>query len=390
MTQDQKPYLMAIDPNGRTLARLDLSAAAATFQDVWRSPDGSSIFVVTDKVTAYSALDGSLQREYALLPGSVVGGAFSPDGHWLAVLLLAGNLQLQVIDVGAGSYQVLPVGPKETGLPSNVTCGDGSGGSCASSGPWGVPVFAPDSTHIYTLTNWSGHLRLSAFYVNGPKVIPAASVADGQDGRSFPKCAGPSLPARVVGDGQTLVAFCHFDGALWFFDLRTLRSSGIVRSHQPNPFWLSPIFTPDGHLLYLHQWPDFGDTMQVVDLASHRLLGPVSTPISPNQAGPFAWLTPNAYAGWTASTVPVSPDGLRLYSTTNDGVMVLRVPDLKPLAKLVPGLKAASGEVWVSGNGQTLYVTTGDGKGVVVVRSDGGSKVVDAAGVGAFIASERG
>jgi hypothetical protein len=32
--------------------------------------------------------------------------------------------------------------------------------------------------------------------------------------------------------------------------------------------------------------------------------------------------------------VPVSPDGLKLSLATDDGVMVLRIPDLKPIAKL--------------------------------------------------------
>ena len=114
-----------------------------------------------------------------------------------------------------------------------------------------------------------------------------------------------------------------------------------MRSKQGNPFWLSPIFTPDGQLLNLHQWPGFGDTMQVVDLSKRKLLGPVPTPTDPNQNGPFAWLITNAYAGGVASTVPISPDGLKLYSATDDGVMVLRIPDLKPLARLAAGFKAS-------------------------------------------------
>jgi hypothetical protein len=41
-----------------------------------------------------------------------------------------------------------------------------------------------------------------------------------------------------------------------------------------------------------------------------------------------------------ASTVPVSPAGLELHAATSDGVMVLRIPDIKPLAKLAAGFKA--------------------------------------------------
>ena len=130
--------------------------------------------------------------------------------------------------------------------------------------------------------------------------------------------------------------------------------------------------------------------MQVVDLTTRRLLGPVSTPTKIDQAGPFAWLTKDAYAGFVASTVPLSPDGLKLYSATDNGVMVLRVPDLKLLAKLAPGMK--TGEVWVSGNGRTIYVTSDDGKRVVVIRRDSGAQksVSLPSPAGGFVASEHG
>ena len=167
-------------------------------------------------------------------------------------------------------------------------------------------------------------------------------------------------------------------------------NAGVIQPRQSNPFWLSPIFTPDGQLLYLHQWPDFGDSMQVVDLATHRLLGPMPTPSKVDQAGPFAWLNPVAYAGGVASTVPISPDGLKLYSTTGNGLVVLRVPDLKPLAILAPGVKAQ--EIWVSGDGRTLYASADDGKSLVVIqnaRSEPESVTLPGL-AGGFIASEHG
>jgi hypothetical protein len=131
--------------------------------------------------------------------------------------------------------------------------------------------------------------------------------------------------------------------------------------------------------------------MQVVDLTTRKLLGPVATPIKVDQSGPFAWLITNAYAGGVASSEPISPDGLRLYSTTDyDGVMVLRVPDLKPIAKLAPRFKAS--EVWVSGDGRTVYATSDDGKDLLVMGSDGShQKVVTLPGqANGFIASEHG
>jgi hypothetical protein len=86
----------------------------------------------------------------------------------------------------------------------------------------------------------------------------------------------------------------------------------------------------------------------------------------------------------------VSPDGLELYSANGDGVMVLRVPDLKPLARLAPGFNAS--EVWISVDGQTVYVTSQDGKTLRIMRADGShQKSVNLPDLGGgFIASEHG
>jgi hypothetical protein len=303
------------------------------------------------------------------------------------LLVDSGVLRLQVIDLRSGSSQMVPVGHDSNANLPGLSC---SGGSCAKSVVWGMAVFAPNSARIYTLTDWGGPTRIEAFSIDGGKLSQTAAAVDGQGGRSVPSCSAPAMAGSVVGVGKTLVAFCRMDGAVWFFDLDTLLSSGEIRSKQPNPFWLSPIFTPDGHLLYLHQLPGFGDTMQVVDLAHQKLLGPVPTPTKVDQSGPFAWLIKNAYAGGVASTVPLSPDGLKLYSATDDGVMVLRVPDLKPIAKLAPGFKA--GEVWVSGDGRTIYATSTDGKHLLVMGDDGShqSMVTFADPTNGFVASEHG
>jgi hypothetical protein len=174
------------------------------------------------------------------------------------------------------------------------------------------------------------------------------------------------------------------------FDLKTLTSFGVVRSDQKNPFWLSPIFTPDGQLLYLHQSPGFGDQMQVIDLASQKILGPLPTPTKLGDSGPFSWLMPVAYAGGVASTQPISPDGLRLYSDTSDGIVVLRVPDLKPIAKLAAGTPI--NEIWISGDGRTVYASAGDRKSLIIAKDDGtGVKTVPLpVEIGGFIASEHG
>ena len=328
----------------------------------------------SDQITAYSALEGKVQRTYARAPGSVVGDAFSPDGHWLAMLLFNTVLQLQAIDLRTGSSQIIKVG---------ASCSS-SGGSCTTSGGWGMVIFAPDSARVYTLT-WGGPIRLSAFNLEGGKLSQTGATVDGQAG-----CTAPAMAASIIARGRTLVTFCHGDGAVWFFDLGRLVSTGAIRPTQDNPFWLSPIFTPDGQLLYLHQWPAFGDSMQVVDLTTRKLLGPAPTPTKVDEGGPFAWLITNVYAGGVASTVPISPDGLRLYSATAGGVIVLRVPDLKPIAKLAPGFNA--NEVWVSGDGRTIYAVSDDGKQLLVMGDDGSHQrsVALPSQAGGFIASEHG
>jgi len=254
---------------------------------------------------------------------------------------------------------------------------------------WGTLVFA-NPTQLYLLMDWGGPVRLTLFSLSNGTLNQIATAIDGQDGRRFTSCAGPAVAAKVVGDGRTLVVFCHVDGAVWFFDLATLTSLAVVQSDQKNPFWLSPIFTPDGQLLYLHNPRGFGDTMQVIDLSTRRLLGPVPTPAKVGDPGPFSWLMPIAYAGGVASTVPISPDGLKLYSDTSDGVTVMRVPDLSPIAKLAPGVSI--GEIWISGDGRTVFASTSDRKSMVVAREDGrGVKLVPLTGeVGGFISSEHG
>jgi hypothetical protein len=392
-SQSEQPYLVAVDPGGRLVTRLDQSTAQelAGNYGIWRSADGSAIFAVgPDQVTAYSALDGTVQGTYARAPGDVVGDAFSQDGHWLAILLLTGGLQLEVIDLRTGASQVLPVAHDPNASLPGMSCSGNSGGTCAGMVAWGLAVFAPDSLHLYTLSDWGGPARLTAFSLAGGKLGQTATAVDGQNSSQFSTCGAPAMAARVIAAGKTLVAFCHMDGSVWFFDLGTLANSGVVRAQQGNPFWNSPIFTPDGRLLYVQQVPGFGNSMQVIDLTSRRLLGPVSTPTKVDQSGPFAGLITDAYAGGVVSTVPLSPDGLKLYSATSDGVMVLRVPDLKPLAKLAPGLK--TGEVWISGDGRTIYATSDDGKRILVVRSDGsGQKSVPLPSLaGGFVASEHG
>jgi hypothetical protein len=71
-------------------------------------------------------------------------------------------------------------------------------------------------------------------------------------------------------------------------------------------------------------------------------------------------------------------------------VIVLRIPDLKSLAKLAARFKAS--EVWISGDGRTIYAIAAAGTKLLVMRSDGSNqRSVNLPNQGGgFIASEHG
>jgi len=369
--------LVGIDPTGAIVAQLD--PEALDLRGVVRSADGGSLYAfASDRIDVYSALNGKVTRSYAGPATGPIDSAFSPDGRWAA--LLVRGPQIQIIDLGSGSSQLLPI---EHDPKANLP---GLGGDL-SNALWGTLAFAPDSAHVYTLTDWGGPARVTALSLSGgswARTATAVSTAK----LAFPECAGPALALKVVQDGRVLAGFCHYDGAVWLFDLATLSPAAVLHPTQKNPFWLSPLFTPDGRLLYLHQSPAFGDEMQVVDLAGRRVIGPVPTPTKAGALGPFAWHGSVAYAGGVAATVPISPDGLRLYSATGAGIVVLRVPDLAVITTLAPGIGAA--DVWISGDGRTVYAL--DGSRLVIASDDGQSvKKVDLPKPnGFFIASEHG
>lgn len=368
--------LVGVDPGGAIVAQLDPEAMGA--RGFARSADGASLYAfVGDRMEVYSALDGKLTRRYAAQAKGPIDSAFSPDGRWAA--LLVGGPQLQVVDLVSGTSQMIAIehDPKASlpGLSGDLT-----------NALWGTLAFAPDSAHLYAVTDWGGPARITSFALAGSSWARAATAVSGPK-LAFPQCAGPAMALKVVQDARVLAAFCHYDGAVWLFDLATL-TPGVLHPTQKNPFWLSPVFTPDGRLLYLHQSPGFGDEMQVVDLASRRVIGPVPTPTRIGAPGPFAWLVSVADAGGVASTVPISPDGLRLYSATGAGIVVMRVPDLAVITTLAPGV--GSTDLWISGDGRTVYAL--DGSRLVIASDDGQYvKRIDLPKpYGSFIASEHG
>jgi WD40 repeat protein len=381
---DRNTVLVGVDPAGKVVGRIDGAVDPFVYR-TFRSADGATLLTVGETViTVYSAADGTVVRTYAREPrDGVVDAAFSSDGRWFA--LIGSSAYVQVIDLRTGLTQTTPLAHDPNPQTPGLTVAPGVTIGLI----WSTLLFAPDSKRLYTIVNWAGPLRVTAFDVTPTGLVESATAVDGQGGKTFKGCGGPGLAARVVGGGQTLAFFCNADGLVEFIDLPTLTAS-TVRAEMKNPFWLAPIFTPDGQLLYLHQYPAFGDFMQVVDLRTHTLLGPVPTPTKTEQPGPFSWLFPLAYAGGVPSSVPVSPDGLKVYSAATGAIAVLRVPDLKPLTRLAEGYSL--NEVWISGDGKTVYATDG-GKGILVMREDGSTQPITVtlpAQIGGFIASEHG
>lgn len=136
----QSLSLTAVDPQGRQAARLGQSTepGMAAVYGVWRSADGSTVFTVgSEQITAYSALDGKVQRTYSRPPGAIAGDAFSPDGRWLAILSKS-DLELQLIDLWNGSSQVAPVVHDPNAKLPGMSCSGGRAdkviGGCPSSG----------------------------------------------------------------------------------------------------------------------------------------------------------------------------------------------------------------------------------------------------------------
>jgi hypothetical protein len=179
------------------------------------------------------------------------------------------------------------------------------------------------------------------------------------------------LPFRVLADGRTLVAFCPGDGRVTWFDLVTMTVTHEVAVPQNNPFWVSPVFSPDGNTLYLHE----GGTgaLHAVDLVHQKIK---SAKVATADMNPLAWLgsllVTDAYAGHISRTVAVSPDGAWLYAVgafgAPRGMTLVHLPDLAVKGRWLPDVSLDS--VWVSADGQTIYLLE-NGDQLRVLRSDG-------------------
>jgi hypothetical protein len=270
----------------------------------------------------------------------------SADGHYFAV---AGNSpsSLQLVDLSTGrSIASTNVGLPAFGVP--VILGE-QAQHVYVVGPT-IVKFAFDGTTLRLEQTTTGHtLSCDGLVVGG--------------GNS----AG-GLPFRVLADQRTLVAFCPGDGRVTWFDLVAMKVTHEVVVGQNNPFWVSPVFSPDGNTLYLHEAQT--GKLHAVDLIQRRIA--TSTKVATADSNPLAWLrsllVTDASAGGIPRTAAVSPDGTWLYAVGGGGVALVHPPDLAVKGRWLADVSFDS--VWASADGGTVYLL-GPGDQLRVLRTDG-------------------
>jgi hypothetical protein len=333
-----------IDPSGHVVGRINA-------RDELRSPDGSHLYApVEGGIAVYSAVDGHKEQTIRLQPVSFGISMLSADGRYLAEVGGTPST-LQLVDLAVGRS----VASTNVDLPA-----------------YGAPVIVgAQAQHVYVVG-----ATIAKFAFNGTtlrleqRTTGHTIACDGLVVGGANSAGG--LPFRVLADGRTLVAFCPGDGRVTWFDLASMTITHEVVVPHSNPFSLSPVFSPDGNTLYLHD----GGTAQLnaVDLVRQRIIK--STDVAKAGNNPLAWLrsllVADADAGGIPRTLAVSPDGTWLYAVggrrAQAGVSVVHLPDLavKGRWEATVGLNS----VWVSADGRTIYaLETADR--LDVLRSDG-------------------
>ena len=348
-----------IDPNGQILTTIPAPA-------MLRSVDGRRLYAIWSKaVYAYDAATGKAVQSITRRAGGTVA-TLSPDGRYLLVYDSGpSGATLEVIDLQAGrSAAMLAMGSV---LPNE--------------GP--IYLLADvQAAHIYVVTADWIHPALGVVAFDGTALRLEQHVLDGQSGHAVPGCDGEGdpnsasgPPERLLPDGTAMVIVCPGDGLVSWFDLRTLTTVKQLRVHESNPFWLSPVFSPDGTMLYLHE----GGTGRItaVDLRQRAIVG-TTVVKSVAQLDPFSWvadrLFPPAFAGGIPRTAAISSDGGYLYVTGSfggpGGIWAVHLPDLTPVRSF---RNARGAGMWLSGDGRTLYVSADDGLSVSVLQLDTGA-----------------
>jgi len=352
--------LTGVDSSGHILGRIQASEAQ-------RSADGSVLYAIAGQhVDTYDAATGKLERMIARqAPGNVT--ALTASRHYL-VILYANPAGLEVVDLTAGrSAAYTRLG---TAFPD--------------SGPQFVLV-ASDGSRLFAFAGFWQHTAVVVLRFDGSTLRIDRQVIDGQQGHSVPSCNGMAsdnavtgLPERLLPDSQTMASFCPGDGVVSLFDLNRLTISAQLRVPERNPFWLSPVFSRDGSMLYVHE-PGTG-RVTVVDLQRRTIVRSAIVE-APTASNALRWLADRlfspAFAGGIPRSAAVSPDGAYLYVTgafdKPIGVAALRLYDFR-----VSGQWSlqGGGSLWLSSDGGTVYALNNGGDHLSILQLDRASVTV--------------
>lgn len=353
----QGSALTGFDPAGQTVATINTSSAL-------RSPDGNDIYsIASNSIQVYSASTGQLERTIARRSRGDIA-AVSSDGRYL-VTLGGSPAALEVLDLAAGhAVTSLQLGPPFT-----------------DSGQQFV-LASPGASRILAFTNYWQQTSVAALSFDRSTLRVVGEATDGRQGHRLPICDGmepenavAGLPERLLPDGKTMVSFCPENGLTTWLDLDRLTVTTQVQVAEENPFWLSPVFSPDGSMLYLQE-PGTG-RITVLDLQQRKIVRS-ATVNAPTAFNPLPWLAnhlfPPAYAGGIARTAVISPDGSSLYVTGAFGMGIdIWAVHTRDLSRSGDWKLNGGGSLWLSGDGRVLYALNNGGDQLSILQFDSGS-----------------
>jgi DNA-binding beta-propeller fold protein YncE len=354
--------LSGFDASGHIVGHIPASVAL-------RSPDGNAIYALAaEKVEVYSAITGKLERTIPR-QGSGDTAAISPDGRFIAIL--GGTpVVLEVVDLASGRSVVTT---RLNGALSNGLH---------------FVLISADGTRIVAAGNFWQTSVVAVLHFDGSNLRVERQAVSGQQGHSLPSCDGMDpanafggLPERLLPDGNTMVSFCPGDGWVSWVDLTRLTITDRVHVQESNPFWLSPVFST-GSMLYVHE----PGTRRVtsIDLVRRTIVrSSVVNATATTALDPLQWLAdrlfPPALAGGIPRSAALSPDGSILYATSvfGNGVGVAAI-DPRDLHVIRQWKLDGGGSLWLSGDGQAVFVTNQGGDRLSILHLGAGSVVTAA------------
>lgn len=354
--------LVAIRPDGDTMT---LPAGLVT-------QDYLHLYVATSRgarttVTMLDTQSGATLRSFTIDGGyatDAIGygaSTLSPDGHWLALRLMA--------QMGGGQSTIAVVDTQAMKVARTIQLG----------GDFALDALSPDGSVLYLLQNLhdaAHHYYVRAYDLSVGKLLPQIIVDKSEI--DHPQMRGSAVARRVDNDGAAAftlyvdplrnTAFVHVlplssTGNILPFarcvdNLPASTSADVLRGY-------TLVLSADGSTLFaVNAALGVASKITVVDggvLNAHV--------VGSSQFEPMGALSGDYGAeGILSNGAALSSDGATLYVAGARGLQVIRTSDMKPIALYVPG-HTLSG-VALSARGNLLYVTDAQ-DGVLLLSSDG-------------------